>query len=195
MSPMIADNRRGKKRGERILKRPPPVAPIPDLDPSSVPSLRQRLTDAGTSLDGIIQDDNHDHSHRQVSQSPVNPQENPISENNEDFFLMRATGKTVYCHHCKNEILTKSVLDADCLCFKHNERFIYPRSKGPGNKWMETALSRRKTLPFYYHAKVTCIYSHFRRQYFDNMPLHIMPNVVDSISSIIGFTHPKLCIQ
>jgi hypothetical protein len=113
-----------------------------------------------------------------------------VSENNEDFYLVVADGKSKFCNYCERDILYKSV---DRHVFKHNERYTYPLAKD-GKKWLQTALTKCKTLPVYYHARSDCIYSKFRRCYFDSMPLHIHHDLNLDGEDFSAFTHPKLAV-
>ena len=118
------------------------------------------------------------------------PGTDTFHENNENFYLCVAAQQAV-CASCKCDILYKTANVKDRLCFKHNERYMYPTTIDSNGKWKESTITHKKMRPHYYHAKPHCIYSRFRSDYFDNMPVVISHEAVDH-EKIDGFTHPSL---
>lgn len=114
-----------------------------------------------------------------------------VYENNEDFVL-ELSSKKHRCTHCKNDILFRTTNMVDRLCFRHMERYVFPRTFGPdGRSWQTTAITNVRQRPQFYHANPACIYGRFRREYFDNMPVVIEPNALPFIQFLASFSHPR----
>lgn len=112
-----------------------------------------------------------------------------ILENNEDFYLTRADRKII-CAQCENEILFKTLNKRDTLCFRHRERYI--RQIGSKISGLAPMSLSKDMRAHFYHASPNCIYSRFRREYFDNMPIIVEFCASEFVSSLTGFSHPFL---
>ncbi len=165
----MKDDKKGRKPCAKPLKRIIDTAPMP------LP-LIQRISQNAAFNPSI---------------SENKPQQQKLCENNEDFYLLLAPPNAKICGHCNMDILRRPPIDS--VVIKHNERYVYPIKLSENRlKWLETAVSKKKTLPVYYHARSQCIYSRFRQQYFDCMPLHVSKEAAPYLSQLVGFTHPSI---